>query len=398
MARPRKHNPTIPGHIDQKAIPKGIYWDKSGSGRWYVLDFPRKAVTVADSKAQLSDLHAIIEARSGAAEKGTVGYVMDHYHKSTKFASLSDGTKKGYRHQKSLVESYMTKRGVTLDKMLVSRLSVAAIQRVVESIASGHNGERPMPTKANHLHRYLSLVLAWGVQHGYCQTNPAQGVAQAKERKQFKMPTPETYAKLVAFARDRGSRKAHTEGSVAPYLAPLMVITYLCRLRGIEAVTLTDANSSELGMVSNRRKGSKDNVTEWNDALREAWNALVQLRTEAMERHGIPFHVRADKRPLVVSQKGLRLTKSGLDSAWQRLMDLATSGEEPLLKPGEEFTLHGLKHRGITDSEKPEDGGHKSAAMRDRYDHRLPVVKPASLPDFSGSFSGRKEKGATTDA
>ncbi len=398
MARPRKHNPTIPGHIDQKAIPKGIYWDKSGSGRWYVLDFPRKAITVADSKAQLSDLHAIMETRSGAAEKGTVGHVMDRYHESTKFASLSEGTKKGYRHQKGLVETYMTKRGVTLDKMLVSRLSVAAIQRVVESIASGHNGERPMPTKANHLHRYLSLVLAWGVQHGYCQTNPAQGVAQAKERRQFKMPTPETYAKLVAFAQDRGSRKAHTEGSVAPYLAPLMVITYLCRLRGIEAVTLTDANNTEVGIVCKRRKGSKDNVTEWNDDLRLSWNVLDGLRKEAMERHKRPVQLQPDKRPLVVSQKGLPLTKSGLDSAWQRLMDLATSGEDPLLKPGEEFTLHGLKHRGITDSEKPEDGGHKSAAMRDRYDHRLPVVKPASLPDFSGSFSGRKEKGAIDGA
>lgn len=398
MARPRKHNPTIPGHIDQKAIPKGIYWDKSGSGRWYVLDFPRKAVTVADSKAQLSDLHAIIEARSGASEKGTVGHVMDQYHKSTKFTALSEGTKKGYRHQKGLVEAYMTKKGVTLDKMLVSRLSVAAIQRVVESIASGQNGERPMPTKANHLHRYLSLVFSWGVQHGYCQHNPAQGVAQAKERKQFKMPTPETYSRLVAFAQERGSRKAHTEGSVAPYLAPLMVITYLCRLRGIEAVTLTDANSSELGVICNRRKGSKDNVTEWNDDLRLAWEDLDSLRKEAMGRHKRPVQLQADKRPLVVSQKGLPLTKSGLDSAWQRLMDLATTGDDPLLKPGEECTLHGLKHRGITDSENPEDGGHKSAAMRDRYDHRLPLVKPAALPNFSGEFSGEKEKGAPKDA
>lgn len=212
------------------------------------------------------------------------------------------------------------------------------------------------------------------------------------------MPTPETYSRLVAFAQEHGSRKAHTECSVAPYLGPLMVITYLCRLRGIEAVTLTDANSSEAGVISNRRKGSKDNVTEWNEDLRAAWNALVQLRIEAMERHGRPGHIQADKRPLVVCQKELRLSKSGLDSAWQRLMDLATTGDAPVLKPGEEFTLHSLKHRGITDSEKPEDGGHKSPAMRDRYDHRLPVVKPAALPNFSGEFSGAKEKGAPKDA
>lgn len=50
MPRPRKHNPTIPAHIDQRKIPKGVYWDSSGNGRWYVLEFPRKAVTVASSK------------------------------------------------------------------------------------------------------------------------------------------------------------------------------------------------------------------------------------------------------------------------------------------------------------------------------------------------------------
>ncbi|EKT4067936.1 hypothetical protein QEG11_003413 [Stenotrophomonas maltophilia] len=113
-----------------------------------------------------------------------------------------------------------------------------------------------------------------------------------------------------------------------------------------------------------------------------------------MQIHKRPVQLQPDKHALVVSQKGLPLTKSGLDSAWRRLMDLATSGDDPLLKPGEEFTLHGLKHRGITDSEKPEDEGHRSAAMRDLYDHRLPVVKPATLPNFSEVFSGAKEKGA----
>jgi hypothetical protein len=77
------------------------------------------------------------------------------------------------------------------------------------------------------------------------------------------------------------SRKAHTEGSVAPYLAPLMVITYLCRLRGIEAVTLTDANNTEVGIVCKRRKGSKDNVTEWNDDLRLSWMDFARRRWNA---------------------------------------------------------------------------------------------------------------------
>ncbi|SBV53349.1 phage-related integrase [Xanthomonas bromi] len=32
--RKRRFNPNIPGHIEQEALPKGIYWE---NGRWYML-------------------------------------------------------------------------------------------------------------------------------------------------------------------------------------------------------------------------------------------------------------------------------------------------------------------------------------------------------------------------
>ncbi len=396
MPRPRKHNPTIPAHIDQPRIPKGVYWDSSGNGRWYVLEFPRKAVTVASSKALLSDLHAIMEARAGTAARGTVGYVMDRFHESTKFAELSAGTRKGYEHQRQVVRTYKTGLGLTLDKLAVSRLSVPAIQRIVELIAKGRGEVRGMPSKANHLLRYLSRVFAWGVQHGACQNNPASGAAQVKERGQFKMPTPETFSKVAHFAVARGERKAHTEGSVAPYLGHLMIIAYACRLRGIEAVTLTDANATDDGVLSNRRKGSRDNVTRWTPELRDAWDALVKLRKDAEKRHDRPAQLRPELRYLVVSQRGTPLSKSALDTAWQRLMALAMKPDEDgvsLLQESEHFTLHGIKHRGITDSKDKASGGHKSERMRQRYDHEVPLVEPAKLPSFSGVFSGGNKKG-----
>ncbi|PPV04052.1 hypothetical protein XbrCFBP1976_21415 [Xanthomonas bromi] len=47
----------------------------------------------------------------------------------------------------------------------------------------------------------------------------------------------------------------------------------------------------------------------------------------------------------------------------------------------ERFSLHGLKQRGVTDSEgnrgdKQDAAGHVSPSTTDRYDHELPVVKP----------------------
>jgi len=383
MPRPRKHNPSIPSHIDQACLPTGIYWDRSGKGRWYVLEHPRKAVTVAGPRAMLSELHAIMEARAGTALRGTVGFVLERFHDSTEFNALADGTKKGYDHQHRLVKQYRTNLGSTLDTLLVARLTPASIQRIIEAIASGKPGQPGHPTKANHLLRYLRRTFAWGVRMGHCASNPAAGVKQARERKQFRMPTPEAFAAVRNFAAERGNRVAHSAGSVAPYLAPVMTIAYHCRLRGIEVVTLTDAHATPDGIRSNRRKGSRDNVTAWSPELRAAWTALVELRRQAIERHALATQVRPEDRFLIVSEAGKRLSKSSLDSAWQRLMALVLKGDDkgaPVLHEDDYFTLHGLKHRGITDSEDKGSGGHRSEQMRQRYDHSLPVVQPAKLP------------------
>ena len=47
-----------------------------------------------------------------------------------------------------------------------------------------------------------------------------------------------------------------------------------------------------------------------------------------------------------------------------------------VITESERFALHGLKHRGITDSDNKASGGHKSEAMRQLYDHEVPLVKP----------------------
>jgi hypothetical protein len=70
LGRPRKHDPTIPRHIDQTKLPRGIYWQKQGAGRWCVFvphpeGGPATAKTVAGPRARLSDLHAIMEQLAG---------------------------------------------------------------------------------------------------------------------------------------------------------------------------------------------------------------------------------------------------------------------------------------------------------------------------------------------
>lgn len=405
----RKFNPTIPSHIDQAKIPKGIYWDKSGSGRWYVREpHPEGAgfltPTVAQASARLSDLHAIMEQRAGKDARGTIGYVIEHFHKSTDFAALSERTQLDYGKYAKGIRKFKTKLGCTLDALHVDRMELPTIQRIIETIAKGTPESKPgagdavppFPTKANHWLRYLRRLFAWGRQHGHCKTNPAEGAKEAKEKKTFKMPTHEAYAIAIRLAQEGGARKAHTEGSCPPYLWPIMEVAYLCRGRGIEVVNMTDAHETEAGLLVARRKGSNDNVVRWTPRLRAAWDAALAYRAETRARpanRGKPIPIRPEDRYVFVNVSGDRLTKGALAQAWADF--IAGVIEDGALTADQRFTLHGLKHRGITDTkgnkaEKQLASGHKTASQLDRYDHELPLVNTADAPDYSGEFSGAK--------
>ena len=64
-----------------------------------------------------------------------------------------------------------------LDQLAVAKLSVPAIQRVIETIARSREGAGRIPKNASHLLPYLGRVFAWGVQHGHCSHNPVTGTA-----------------------------------------------------------------------------------------------------------------------------------------------------------------------------------------------------------------------------
>lgn len=375
MPRARsKHDPSIPRHIDQAQIPRGIYWDKSGNGRWFVLerqaDGKPKRRTVAASKAYLSDLHRIAEQLLGV-ERGTVRAVLDAFHESTDFKGLAPRTRDDYGRYRDIAMKVPTKRG-ELGAIPVAQLSPPVIQRVVESIAGqGH------PTKANHLLRYLRRCFRWGVNHGHCTNNPAAGVQQAREAKQVRVPELARYHEVLAFAQARAQLQARTQGACPPYLPLVMELAYLCRLRGIEVLDLTDAHVKPEGLLGKRRKGSRDTITAWSPRLRAVVDAALARRKAANDKHKRPTPLQPELRPLIVAEDGGPLTKSGLDSAWQRLMKQAV--EAGVIADGERFGLHAMKHRGITDTvgtvkEKQQAGGHRSEAMAHRYDHSVPVV------------------------
>jgi site-specific recombinase XerC len=377
--RKRKHNPTIPAHIDQKKLPVGVYWDDRDRV-WYTLsrDGANKArrKNLAKADAMLSDLHRAMEEARGVNRK-SFQWLFEQYHASHVFKEKAESTRDSYETQRQVALSFPTKLGVSLGELDYGRLETHHFQKIVDAIADAGT-----PTKANSLMRYLKLVYSWAVRRGYANKNPVKGVQEATERKRRRLPDPATMTALVRLAADGGQLKPHTKGSCPPYLWAVADIAYLCRLRGIEVVTLMEDAAEAAGLRTNRRKGSRDNIVAWTPRLRAAYDWLIARRDAVWAAKHQPVPMLAKNRPIVISEDGDALDKSSLDTAWQRLIKRAIS--EKVITEDQRFGLHDLKRRGITDTagtraDKQHASGHKSESMMDTYDLSVPVVQPSTM-------------------
>ncbi|MCE7521359.1 hypothetical protein LZG37_24800 [Halomonas titanicae] len=99
------------------------------------------------------------------------------------------------------------------------------------------------------------------------------------------------------------------KGACATHLWIVMELAYICRLRGIEVVTLSDANSTADGVMTNRRKGSRDNVVRWYPRLTAAWNAAIERRAEIWSARGTPIPMHPESRPLYSGNRWRLATK-----------------------------------------------------------------------------------------
>lgn len=379
-SRKRQHNPNIPPHIDQAALPAAVFYDHRGKGTWYTSYRDeagrQRRQNIATSLATLSELHRIMEERDGV-DRDSLNYLCEQYHDSAKFKRLAPKTQDSYTWARDVLVRIPTKLGKPLGELAVRKFTPALIQRIIDSIA-----DQGTPSKAAHALRYLRLVMQWGRNRGFLDTNPAQGIEAPAERKQRRLPGPAVMKRLVDRARELGKLKRGQKGAVPPHLSYVMELAYLCRLRGIEVVTLTDANELHEGVLTNRRKGSRDNVVRWTPRLRAAWDAAKQRRAQVWAARGTAIPLHAERRFIITAEHGGALGKSGLDTAWQRFITKAI--EEGVILPEQRFGLHDLKRRGITDTagtraDKQEASGHRDESMLDIYDLSVPTVDPSAL-------------------
>ena len=380
MRRARKHNPHIPAHIDQAAIPAAVFFDHRGKGAWYTLHRDeagkQRRQNIASNTATLAELHTVMELRNGV-DRESLNYLCQQYHDSAKFKRLAPKTQSSYTWSRDVLVNIPTKIKQPLGELGVRKFTPALIQRLIDRIA-----DEGTPSKAAHALRYLRLVMQWGRNRGYLDSNPALGIEAPAERKQRRLPSHAVMLVLIERARELGKLKRGQLGAVPPHLSYVMELAYLCRLRGIEVVTLTDANELADGVMTNRRKGSRDNVVSWTPRLRATWVAAKERRAQIWATRGTAVPTNPEQRYIITAEHGGALGKSGLDTAWNRFMRNAI--EAGVITTEQRFGLHDLKRRGITDTpgtraDKQQASGHRDESMLDIYDLSVPTVAPSAL-------------------
>lgn len=160
------------------------------------------------------------------------------------------------------------------------------------------------------------------------------------------MPTTAEYLRVLEFAKERGALARGIKGAVAGYLWLMMEFMYLCRLRSIEAVTLTDDHELEAGVLTNRRKHSRDNTAQWGPRLRAALDTAVTRRKRIFDRYHRPTPLRPDQRLLLVNELGGAISEHAIQEAWSHLMREAIKAG--VIGEAQRFGTHGCKHRGVS--------------------------------------------------
>lgn len=378
-ARKRKHNPHIPAHIDQAALPAAVYFDHRKGQVWYTLHYDetgkQRRRNIAPADVSLAELHQIMDDASNV-DRGTLRYVCAQFHESDRYKKLSPKTHDDYCYSRDVLLNLPTRLDKPLGDLAVRKFSSALVQRIVDRIS-----DEGTPSKAAHALRYLRRVLQWARNRGYLEVNPALGIEAPTERKQRRLPDHQVMDTLIDRAIARGLLVRGEKGGCPEYLGYVMELAYLCRLRGIEVVTLTDANELDTGILTNRRKGSRDNIVRWTPRLRKAWDNAKAYRAKVWAKRKTAIPIAPSLRNIIVASHGAPLRKSSLDTAWQRFITLALADD--IITPDQRFALHDLKRRGITDTvgtraDKQEASGHRDAKMMDVYDHSIPTVSPSA--------------------
>ncbi len=278
----------------------------------------------------------------GDQDPGTLRWLCDEYLKSDQHQEKKQGTRDDYEKSHAKLINAKLKNGTVLGEVAYRKITPGILRRYVDWRA------KTARVRANRELSFLSIVFAWAYERDLITTNPAIGVKKTHEPPRTRYIEDWEYQHLYDLA-----------AQFPYYLRPAMEFAYLMRLRQSEVLDLRHSDITDQGIAARRKKGSKQQIIEWSDRLRQA----VAMSSSPSTIQS--FYLLHD-------QRGQPVKQSTFQSAWNRLMAIA-------LDKGlqERFTFHDLKAKGITDfdGDKQKAAGHKSPRMADLYNR-----KPEKVP------------------
>ena len=369
--KPRRKNTNLPKYVTEsngrivyrpRVPPQDrafIETDKSG-----FLKPPIRLGSITDTENTILSAYltakSFLESKAGA-ERHTLRWIVQQYQASKHFKDLATGSQKRAESLANILDHSITINGqdCTLGDLAVTACTMPVVRRLAEKRlddyqAEGHKGNAVV----NRQITFLSTAVRWAMNH-----IDGLGLVENPFRiMKFEETPSERYV-------DDKEYEIQANAAQYDYLPVLFEITYLIASRGAETLDIKlsdiDPNRATGGINVTRRKGSKSNFIEWSDRLYAAYQAATALH----KKHKV---LQIDA-PLIISSQGRTLTRSGLDSAMQRLKKrMIERGLGTVF-----WTLHDLKRKGCSDSNDDRIAGHVSPQMRERYNVKQERRKPA---------------------
>lgn len=304
-----------------------------------------KYIKLCPESAPISEVWQRYESITctGAPRK-TLDWLMLQYLDSPQFKSKSAHTQHGYQKNFRQLSKTQTRSGDLFGQIDAERITPGVLRKYLDA--------RTAPVAANRELAFLSVCYSWAVERDVLKSNPCKAVRRNTEKPRTRYVTEQEYQHVYDLA------------AKWPHVQAAMELAYLCRMRLCEVLDLKQSDITESGIHVRRRKGSRDNITTWSPRL----EAAMKLSKSLPMPPAIPINPH-----LIRGESGNKITESGFQTLWQRLMtEAAEAGFE-------RFRFHDLKAAGVSDTEgdKQKASGHKTAAMVAVYDRKLAEVKPA---------------------
>ncbi|MCK9504688.1 MAG: hypothetical protein M0Q95_10965 [Porticoccaceae bacterium] len=361
----KRSSKNIPSHINAEKLPDRVWFNQSGSGKWMMTFYDefgkKKARRICGTEATLAEIWQAAEAQQDKTVM-TFAMLSNEFQQTHIWRKLSASTKKDYQNCHLAIVTRDTSTGKMGD-LPISKWTVGLIRKYRDK--RGEESE----SRANKELAYIKRLFAWAYEYEKVPANPATGIKKISIAPRQHYAEDRDYHYLLNIARQSGYW----------YVPHAMELAYLCRMRMSEVLDLTDANELDDGLLIRRRKGSKDNITEWTPRLRETWDSLKNKRNDILSARKQPHPIHADRRFLFVSERtGNKIDISSLQTAMQRIQRAAADQAREDGVEYNHFTFHDLKRKGISDTEgdKMKASGHRSAAMMRVYDVKPDIVKP----------------------